>query len=288
MYQATAPLLTPSGTDTQHSAPLRLARVVHRAFGPGESRIDDEFSTRHFTDIAGAYGRDYRPDLAPGGTGNTFATMSRELVEALGPDAAEIQVAVVGHVTPDLDCRSAATTYLSDAWPAGPLAFGVSEQGCCTPLTALRLAQAYAARHGLERALVLLLDQATLPYETGRRLAGDAGIALLLNRTGTLAVPEPRVLPGVAAERVRDTLAEQLADIGPTTLLVGPGIDPDRDLPAGSAAHRSATGFPAVGLWADLAASAELPLRRPAALIDRDPDSGDLAICLLRPTPDSA
>ncbi|MFE1413597.1 hypothetical protein ACFW6F_22780 [Streptomyces sp. NPDC058746] len=265
--------------------PLWLERVVHREFPAGSGRIDDAFSARHFTDVAGAYGRDYRPDLAPSGAGNTFAAMSRALVESAGLDREPVGVAIAAHATPDLDCRYAAATYLSEAWPHGPLSFGVSEQGTAAPFAALRLAAAYVKRGGLRKALVLVLDQATLPYETGAGLGGDAGAALLLSAQPVAGAARPLVrhTPGVAVEDVRSLLAGQLAPFGPDVLVAaGPGIDPGRDLPAGTGAVReTGKGFPCTALWAAHAAHVAGPdAGRPLVLVDHDPVSGDLGVCV--------
>jgi hypothetical protein len=286
MYQTAAPVLT-RASDRKSAAPLRLARIAHREFAPGSTRIDDAFSERHFTDITGAYGVDYRPELAATGAGNTFAAMTRALVESLDLSADGVDLAVVAHATPDLDCRAAAATYLSDAWPHGPLAFGLSEQGCCAPFTALRLAGAYARRHGHRQVLVLALDQATLPYPTGRTLTGDAGVALLLTEDGTLGLPQTRILPGVSTAELGGLLADRLPAGDSATVLAGPGIDPERDLPERlrrqPGLERTGPGFPASGLWNRLARQ---PHDRTVVLVDRDPDTGDVGLCTRDRTPE--
>ncbi|MGW0845430.1 hypothetical protein ACWD26_35910 [Streptomyces sp. NPDC002787] len=264
---------------------LRLERVAHQVFPSGTSRIDDAFSVRHFTDIAGEYGRAYRPDLAGPGAGNTFASMARTLVESLGTDAADVGVAVVAHATPDLDCRYAATTYLSEAWPHGPLAFGVSEQGGVTPFTALRVATGYVRRHGLRQALVLVLDQGTLPYDTEHAtLGGDAGVALLLSADDASGVrPRVRQLSGVAPGEVPVLLERELRPYGgDVTVVAGTGIEPARDLPGGLAEVReTAKGFPCSALWARLAD--DRPAERPLVLAEYDPVAGDFGVCVVEP-----
>ncbi|MFF7992065.1 hypothetical protein ACFZDG_19990 [Kitasatospora xanthocidica] len=99
MYQTAAPVLTRT-RDRRSAAPLRLAGITHRVFGTGTTRIDDAFSERHFTDLTGAYGVDYRPELAGSGAGNTFAAMSRALVESLGAATARVDLAVGGPPPP--------------------------------------------------------------------------------------------------------------------------------------------------------------------------------------------
>ncbi|MEU9194352.1 hypothetical protein [Streptomyces hundungensis] len=269
--------------------PLRLDRIVHRSFAAGTTRIDDPFSRRHFADLSALYGVEPRPEVADA-AGNTFAAMSAALLADLTPEPADIGLAVVAHATPDLDCRRAAVTCLSEIIPGRPLVFTVADCGSAAPFAALELADAYIRRHGHRTAAVFVLDQARLPYETGRHLAGDAGAALLFTaagRAGTLAM---RRMSGVAAEdvpaAVRTALDELECDPEVPAVL-SPGLRAARDLPGHTGLTVSAPdGFPASGVFGALAA--EVGCVTPAegrdarrVLVDHDPDSAELSVCLL-------
>ncbi|CCH30544.1 hypothetical protein ABZ816_16305 [Actinosynnema sp. NPDC047251] len=274
MYRTTAPVSRPGAPATT----LGLAGVV-RAVGVPDGRLDDEFSLRHFTDLTAGHDVALRPDLLAAGT--TFTALTRALHEQLEPLAGPVDVAIIAHATPDLDCRSAAATYLSEALPNGPLSFSVSDVGVCAPFAAIRLARDYAARHGYRRALVVIADQATLPYDVADRPAGDAGVALLLEAGATPLALVHRT--GVAGRDLRAVLASVLPEFltdGPTTVVVGSGVDPDV-LPDGIGAVRSArAGYPCTALWDGLADS---PTR--ALLVEHDPVTGDLGVASVGGTP---
>ncbi|MEU4805231.1 hypothetical protein [Actinosynnema sp. NPDC023587] len=279
MYRTTAPVSRSGAPATT----LGLAGVV-RAVGVPDGRLDDDFSLRHFTDLTAGHDVALRPDLLTSGT--TFTALTRALHERLEPLAGPVDVAIVAHATPDLDCRLAAATYLSEALPGNPLCFSVSDVGVCAPFAAIRLARDYAARHGFRRALVVIADQATLPYDVAHRPAGDAGVALLLEAGATplalvhrAGVPE-RDLPAALAS----VLADLVPDGGPRSVVVGAGVDPDvvlsSGIAAGGAVRSARAGYPCTALWDGLAESADRVL-----LVEHDPATGDLGVASVGGTP---
>jgi hypothetical protein len=260
--------LTAEATQPTDTAfPLGLTKIVHRTFPDGATRVDDDAVVRHLSDLCAGYDVPYRRDIASRVVGNTFTAMARSIVSSMPTDP--IDLVVVAHDTPDLDHRLAATTYLSEALPASSLQFTVSEGGSCTPYTALRLAGGYASRHGYQRVLVLLMDQATLPYDTGVSLSGDAAVGLLLSR------PCPTDLALRQVSGVSD-LPTVLADVLPSSaaVIAGPGINP-RDLPPDTeVVWQALSGAPCTATWAGLA-----HVGRPVVLVDYEPRTGELGVC---------
>lgn len=272
MYRTTAAALARRAP----ACALGLAGVA-RAGSAGDRRVDDDFSTRHFTDLTAGYGLAFRPELAQAGPGTTFTALTRALHERLEPLAGPVELAVVAHATPDLDCRLAAATYLSEALEGGPLAFSVSEVGACAPFAALRLASDYAARHGYRRALVVLADQATLPYDVAERPAGDAGVALLLEEGGAPLAVAHEAGVGVAdlPAALEAVLAELLPDGERVAVVAGAGIDPEL-VRRGGTVRSARAGFPCTGLWDGLADSVGRVL-----LVEHDAATGDLGAALV-------
>ncbi|ONH37574.1 hypothetical protein [Protofrankia coriariae] len=290
MYATAAPVTPAPGG---RMAGLGLVEVAHRQFGPGGGRIDDPFSERHFTDLTSGYGMTYRADVAARSRGNTFAAMSAALVDGLAPAPDPFGVAVVAHATPDLDCRYAAATYLSDL-PGVLLSFAVSENGGCTPFTALRLAGAYTARHSLRRAVVLVLDQSTLPYDLapGVAPAGDAGVALVLGEGGDsmsfghVAGARRTNLSGAVAEAIGQAIGQALpGGVGgtPVEVLAGPGVETGQVPAEFGRVTRIDNGFPCSGLWSALATRFGQPARPGSltVLVDADPARGDVSACVI-------
>jgi hypothetical protein len=255
--------------------PLRLARVVHREFAPGVDSIDDPFSQRHFADLTGGYAVAARSPAAVLDRGNNFTTMTSSLLAEISTGE-PIELALVAHATPDMDCRVAAVTYLSEALPGQPLAFGISDCGSAAVFAALRIAGQYAKRHGYHRAAVFVLDQTTMPYRTDRPLAGDSGVALLLTDEDSADRITLRDKQGVDPRDLTAAVSERLAELGvdeSTTVVVGPGV--------GLPAHAGRTvvaaeGFPATGVLAELAGQQG---RR--VVVDYEPATGELNLCLI-------
>ncbi|MFF3977344.1 hypothetical protein ACWGNF_16385 [Streptomyces sp. NPDC055808] len=278
----------PSARRAPYRFPLRLDTVVHREFPAGNVRIDDAFSRRHFADLTALYGVEARPEVADGPAGNTFADMAAALLADLTDEPADIGLAVVAHTTPDLDCRRAAVTCLSEVIPGRPLVFTVADCGSAAPFVALEAAGAYIERHGHRAAAVFVLDQATLPYRTGRYLAGDAGAALLFTPTGRAGSLTVRRTSGVAADDVPAAVRASLDELGcdpEVPAVLSPGLRAARDLPG----HRGPTvsapdGFPVSGVLGALAA--EIGCAAPGresrrVVVDHDPDTAELSVCLL-------
>ncbi|GAB3892762.1 hypothetical protein GCM10029964_068160 [Kibdelosporangium lantanae] len=251
--------------------PLGLSAIVYRAYPDGTTPVSSEAVVRHVSDLCAGYDVPYQPSAA---LGNTFTEMARDLVSSLDT---QVDLVVVAHDTPDLDHRLAATTYLSEALPISALQFTVSEGGSCTPYTALRLASGYASRHGYQRVLVLLLDQGTLPYETGMPLSGDAGVALLLDRSCSPGLVL-RQVTGVSAASVPDVLSDLLPSDGPLSVVAGAGINPGRDLPShASVLWHAAAGAPCTASWAGVARH----FGRAVVVVDYEPRTEELSVCVV-------
>jgi hypothetical protein len=280
MYRTAAPA-TGNGMGTV-PFPLGLARIAHRRFGSGTSRIDDEFSVRHFSDLTTGHGVAYRGDIA---AGNTFTTMAMELIDAVTPADGQIELVIVAHTTPDLDCRLAATTYLSHALPGCSLVFAVSDGGAATPYTALRLAGYYAGRHGYQCVLVLLMDQATLPYDIppDSLPAGDAAVGILLRRTSPTGLAFRQSTGVMAADlpaAVEATLAAMTEPDEPVAMIAGAGVDPDRDLPeCDDVIWCAPDGFPCTATWEGLAGQIGTRVAGRIVLVDYDRRTQDLSVC---------
>jgi hypothetical protein len=265
MYQAASPALAARRRTGLAELPLGLASVVRRDFAVPRSRVDGSAIAGYFSDLADGFGVRYTGGASWHADGNAYPDMVPELLDDLG--AEPFDVVVLAAAVPDLDPWRSAATRLNDVLPGSPLLFEVSDQGSGATFTALRLAGEYAARHGYRRALVLGMDQKTLPYETGEAvLGGDAAVALVLERGGgTISVGQVcDVDPG----EVPDVFADLLAGVVPTTIVAGSGVG---TLGTFDAVGVTA-GFPCTGLWST-------PHGR-TAYLDYDPARRDLSLCL--------
>jgi hypothetical protein len=241
------------------TVPLGLKSVLHKRFRSGGDRIDGPDMVRYFTDLTAGHDVGYLPERVARARGNSFISLTRELLAGHLSDAEPIDLAIVAHDTPDFDPRLSAPVTLTAVLPGGPLVFAVSGHGSLAGFLALRVAAGYARRQGFRRVVILVVEQRGMPYETPRP-AADAAVGLLLEAgAGTARVALlPDVVPAAAKAEV-DRLAP------------GPGIRGGGGLSADFPAGISATG-----LWAELA---ECPVF-PAGLADYDPIRRNLGVCL--------
>lgn len=264
MYQAASPTLAPRPRTGLAELPLGLVSVVRREFAAPLSRVDGPAIAGYFADLADAFGVRYTGGASWHAYGNAYPDMAAELLD----DPGRFDVVVLAAAVPDLDPWRSAATRLTELLPGSPLLFAVSDQGSGATFTALRLAGEYAARHGFGRALVLAMDQSTLPYDTGDAvLGGDAAVALVLERSG--GVISVGQIGDVEPDQVPEVFGDLLAGVRPASIVAGHDVE---DLPGFGAVKRVPAGFPATGLWS-------APQGR-TAYLDYDPERGDLSLCL--------
>jgi hypothetical protein len=198
----------------------------------------------YLSDMAGPYGLSLQDDLDGQSYGEMGASLMRELVSPERP----IDLLVLAFAIPDVRPGRAVTTYLSHLCPGHPLAFAICDQGSAAAFTGLRLVREYT-RSGCQRALLLVLEQAGLPYDAGLPVdvpAAHTGVALLCEAGGgQAAVVSIRQHAGVAPDRVADLLASEVTAAGDCMPIVaGSQLPGARVAPAGR---------PHTGVWWELA-----------------------------------
>jgi 4-hydroxymandelate oxidase len=216
-----------------------------------------------------------------------------------------VDLLILAFASHDVRPGRATATYLSHVCPGNPLAFAVCDQGSAAAFTGLRLVRDYLGSGGVRgsgdvrRALLLVLEQATLPYDTPPDApvpSGHTGVALRLERDPAVAGDEQQ---GAATGSPRLSTVRVHPDIGPDpeplTALVA-GTLPTGTLPTGAGTlllvnaalgaiigpTAPATTFPATvrvapagrpftGLWWELAgAIREAPVPGQVLLADYD------------------
>jgi hypothetical protein len=280
-----------------HAARTAVTAVVARRFATPEREHHEAARTflrsavpaagvvLDATDLRDARGHAYA-DMAAAVLGDVLAGRPLDLL-------------VLAHVVPDLALEDVATISAGELVGGVGASFGVSDQGSLAPFTALHLADVFAARQGLARAAVVVVDQHVLPYRTDRsaaqQLVGDAAVALLLepapdaglrlaHRTGLHGADDDAWRRAVAA--VRDDLVD--ADAPPPTVVVGAGADtgwlgPLHEV-AGDVTH-AGPGYPCSGVWQALAASSAGTGGAPVLVLEADPLVGAVHGALLAARP---
>ncbi|HEY6798048.1 MAG TPA: hypothetical protein VI248_25510 [Kineosporiaceae bacterium] len=285
-YQAVTPRHRPFATPDR--AALALHRIGHRVFPRGTTVPDDTASAALSSDLARMASMPLDPRAAPR-AGSTFAEMAAPLVaEFLEPDES-VDLVVLASATPDLLPAHQAAPSVLEALPGDPLAFGITDQGRGAAFTAVDLAQRCARRHGHRRAVVLLFDQALLPYDgpsdLSQRVDASAAAAVVLT------APPPDRIGGRAGGSGRgcqvrhqatvppdEVLRRAFAPVDPEVLgnspdvVLGAGVDPGLPVPIpGAHVVRDAPGLPSTGVWRAVAHRNDPGAARPLIVVDANP-----------------
>lgn len=166
------------------------------------------------------YGRDVPAalfgDPPSSALGHSYGEMAEQLVSEVVAADERVDLLVLAFSIHDLRPGRPTAAYLSSVTPGAPMAFAVCDQGPAAAFSGLRIAREYASLATVRRALVIVVEQASLPYDCPVPVpSGHQGVALLL---GECAMPvatltDLRQHPGVASAGVADLAAAELKDL---------------------------------------------------------------------------
>lgn len=158
------------------------------------------------------------------------------------------------YAIPDLHPFKAVSAHVNHLLGGGARSMAISEQGLQAPYTALQLADAYHRSGGCDSALVLVVEQTTLPYHdplVQKTPLSESAVALALEAADA---PQDRLMPtrpwaGPPAQ-LRQALSQRCA--GSTLVVAGPWVKPEwvdglADL------YRCPTGTYCTSVWLALA-----------------------------------
>lgn len=234
-------------------------------------------------DLRYVYGEDQPTDWLEDGPGRDYPTMIRAARAALGGRGLldDVRLVVLVVTTPDLQHERLLGGFVADLFDGGPFTFCVTEQGLAGPFTALRLAGELLADGGPGvgsdggsgdgarggSAVVLVLEQCTLPPTTTRVPARDRVVALVVGRDGAgrpveelsvVRAPRgPRPAGRGASAGASDAPRKVVPDARRVVLGVDvdpAGVDPaDVILLDGDVVRHADPGAAATGVWEVLA-----------------------------------
>lgn len=260
-----------------------IERVIPFAFTAADSGGNDTRAYRdHVESVYGAL-----PDFSwlEDGAAVSYHDMARVIARELAEDLVDVDLVITVDGSPDCRHQSFPSCLLADLMPGDPMLLGISEQGVAGPFTALRVAYDRLADGSSRRALVLVMEQTTLPPDDRAvRPARDVAVALLLGPDGAIPLERPVVtVDGRGASDGRRTAgAPERAEDGaygpdgvydPRADGVVAGAGLTRPL-RGTVLARAEPGHPCAGVWLALAGLLERTDGRPEGrvlLADRDP-----------------
>lgn len=249
---------------------LRLARIERLGLDRPAGDLDrPEHLAGYLADLV----RPYPVELVPARRdGQSYAELAAALIAATVADDQPVDLLVLCFAVPDLHPGRATATYLSHLCPGTPLSFAVCEQGSAAAFTGLRIASEYLAGPDCQRALLLVVEQAGLPYPVPVPVPAEhRGVALLLESGAD--GPQLRLLHqagGVCIDQVSATLTGLLAEQPEARLLLSESLvahRPEQAVPKGQ---------PMTGLWWQL--PDELAKGTDLLLADHEPQLGYLSL----------
>ena len=196
------------------------------------------------------------------GDGHSYGEMAGSLLAQMVPADEPVDLLVLAFAVHDVIPGRSTAAYLSHLCPGGPTAFAVCDQGAAAPFTALRLIRAYAGAGSCRRALLAVVEQATVPYDLAEPApvpARHAAVTLLFGQSGPGSVQAVHQYADTDPARARDLLADMAAASSAAseelTLIAGNGLDAARlpAFPATVELLKAPAGQPCTGVWWELA-----------------------------------
>jgi len=266
-------------------ARLRVNGAWRRTFGAASDSAGDPALRAYAADMLRPYGLDLAEDKLT--EGQSYGEMAAALLARELAAQAPVDLLVFAFAVPDVAPWRATACYLSHLCPGQPFAFAVCDQGVVAPFTALRLIREYTSTGGCRRALLIVAEQAAMPYEQAGTTpavtpASHAVVAVLFER-GEPGVPGRLEHVGLHASLTRSQAGRLVADAaaglpGTPTTVVGTGLageDQTACLPGRVIV--APPEQPSTGVWWELAAG----LAGTVLLADYDPGLGHLGLAVI-------
>jgi hypothetical protein len=226
-------------------SPLWLSDARCRTFGGSSASARHPMLRTYLSDMVRPYRVPLAEDVLAAGGGHSYGEMAGALLAEMLPAAPPIDLLVFAFSVHDVVPGRATAAHLSHLCPGSPMAFAVCDQGAAAPFTGLRLLWEYTRGGGCQRALLVVAEQAVLPYQPPAPAvvpARHAAVALLYGPAGSGRIEPPLlhadVDPGQAGSLLAAGVAAANPDGGELTVVTGGGL-------AGHAA--TLAGLPGVG-----------------------------------------
>jgi 4-hydroxymandelate oxidase len=301
----------PAGPPLHHD--LHLVRAGRRSFtGSAEFLADADNRARvgeYLADMGRPYGREVpaspfgeppSPDL-----GHSYGEMAEALIGSVVPADEPVDLLVLAFSVHDLRPGRQTAAYLSHVTPGEPMAFAVCDQGSAAAFSGLRIAREYAASAAIARALLVVVEQAALPYDgpatlplqhqavamlyadglDGDGLDGDGldGDGAIWPARVAGVYQHPGVPPGDVAAHAAADLAELAASRHDVVLVLSDALAAVWTAPAAGRVRAMPPGQPSTDVWwgliDELTRDADTA-SRPGLLVAADYDPHLRYLCL--------
>jgi len=208
-----------------------VQRAVRQVFEGSSDAALDPMLRVYLSDMVRPYGLALREDLLSQGSGHSYGEMASALLAETVPADQPADLIVLTFAIQDVMPGRSTAAYLSHVSPGCQLAFAICDQGSAAPFTGLRLIRDYVQTGDCGRALLVVVEQATLHYDAASPAAVPArhsAVALLCGESGPGRLETVRLRTGVDPARASGELARELAALSRAgrgvTLIAGNGL----------------------------------------------------------------
>lgn len=197
-----------------------LRGIARQRFPQPAQLSHNEGHLSRFREFTGDLLAPFQLDLRPfAGRGQSYGEMGEAVIRQLMPDGEQADLLILVYAVPDIAPGRATATYLSYVCPGNPLSFAICDQGTAGAFTGLRLVREYARTGEARRSVLLIVEQADLPYDAGVPVALPAAhtaVALLFGDAPAATVGEVHVRASevaVAGTVIASVAAAKQADL---------------------------------------------------------------------------
>jgi hypothetical protein len=260
-----------------------LARPDSRPYG-----YDHEIYV-YQRDLLGPFGITVDRDLMEKSSNIGLTALTEGVLRPVRDRVADPDLLVLAYALPDMCSFKTVSAHLNYLLGGRSRSFAVSEQGLCSPFTALRIAAAYARSGRCDSLALFVCDQTTLPYRDplvhDTPLADSAALLYFDGQDGY-------ELCGIGAAARGQGVAELVTALAgpgggspePALAVLGPWADTVQLAGTGLAVRQCEPGTYCTSVWLELARHHEawLPAYPTLLLCDTDPRTGRSQAALFR------
>jgi hypothetical protein len=192
-----------------------------------------------------------------------------------------VDLLVLAFSSHDLRPGRQTAAYLSHITAGAPMAFAICDQGSAAAFSGLRIAREYASSTGIRRALLIVVEQAALPYGCPVPMPSQhCGVAMLygdgpMPRARLAGLRQhPGVPPGDVARLAAADLAELAASHREVGLVLSDALAAVWTAPAAGRLRVVSPGRPSTGVWWELIDELTAESGQPDLVVAADYDPG--------------
>jgi hypothetical protein len=274
---------------------LHLVRAVRRSFsGPAEFLTDPGNRARvgeYLADMVRPFTLEvpeaFFSEPSSPESGHSYGEMAEALIGPAVSANEPVDLLVLAFSIHDLRPGRQTAAYLSHVTPGAPMAFAICDQGSAAAFSGVRIVREYVSSAGIRRALLIVVEQAALPYSCAATLpAQNRGVAMVY---GDGAERAGRVLgvhqhPGVPPDDVAGLAAADLKELAggrqEAGLVLSDALASLWTAPAAGRVRVIPPGQPSTGVWWGLIDELADGASHPDLLVAADYDPGLRYLCL--------